>query len=437
MPFTILIVDDEREMCVSLSEILHSHGFQAVFTTDPLQVPGLLRGSDVGLVIMDIKMPQTSGIDLLKLLRERHYSLPVIMITGYPSIENAVRSMKYGALNFFVKPLKIRELVREIRQIADSRERTEPAPEETRIVTRNGAMLRILDEVNRVAPTDVAVLITGETGSGKELIANAIHDRSRRAGRPLVKVNCASIPDTLLESEMFGHEKGAYTDAASRHVGKLELAHGGTIFFDEIGDMTIRTQAKLLRALQDGEFQRLGGLETLRTDARVIAATNQDIDSRLKDGSFREDLFYRLSVVRIEVPSLRERKEDIDLLLDYFLDQCGRRYGKRIEGFAEPARELLRSHDWPGNVRELKNCIERAVIFCDGDQVGIEHLPAQYLRANSQGLFPDLDRARESLDRQRISEALARCGGEKQKAATLLNISRKTLYNRMKKLGML
>jgi DNA-binding NtrC family response regulator len=438
MPFTILIVDDEREMCVSLSEILCSHGFQAIFATDPLQVPGVLRRNPVELVIMDIKMPQMSGIDLLRLIREGHHSLPVIMITGFPSIENAVRSMKYGALNFFVKPLKIRELVGEIRQIADSRRRTESAPVETRIVTRNGRMLRILDEVNRVAPTDVAVLITGETGSGKELIANAIHQRGGRAGKPLIKVNCASIPDTLLESEMFGHEKGAYTDAASRHIGKLELAHGGTIFFDEIGDMTVRTQAKLLRVLQDGEFQRLGGLETLRTDARVIAATNQDIEGRLKDGSFREDLFYRLSVVRIEVPSLRERKDDIDLLLDFFLEQSSRRYAKHIDGFAEQARELLRSHDWPGNVRELKNCIERAVIFCDGEQIGIEHLPAQYLGAGRQPLLPrELDRARESLDRQRISEALARSGGEKQKAALLLNISRKTLYNRMKKLGML
>ncbi len=434
MPFTILIVDDEREMCVSLSEILRSQGFEALIATDPQAVPALLRKRRADLAIMDIRMPQLPGIDLLKVLKHEQPSLPVIMITGYPSVENAVRSMRYGALNFFVKPLPIQELLREIRQLASSPARATGG--EDRIVTRNPRMLRILEEVQRVAPTGAAVLITGETGTGKELIAGAVHARSGRVQRPFVKLNCASLPDTLLESELFGHEKGAYTDAVDRQLGKLEAADGGTLFFDEIGDMTVRTQAKLLRVLQDGEFQRLGGLEVLRTDVRILAATNQDIDRLLARGSFREDLFYRLSVVRIEVPALRERKDDLDLLLEHFLECFNRRYSRDVRGLTSEAREIFFRHSWPGNVRELKNCIERAVIFCDGQTIGLEHLQAQYRRLGESMLPRELEGARDRLDREMIAEALARSRGEKQKAAALLHISRKTLYNRMKKLGM-
>jgi DNA-binding NtrC family response regulator len=434
MPFTVLIVDDEREMCVSLSEILRSKGFETIVATDPQTVPALLRKKRVDLAIMDIRMPQLPGLDLLKALKHEQPSLPVIMITGFPSVENAVRSMRYGALNFFVKPLPIQELLQEVRQLAGS-----PALRsggEERIVTRNPRMLRILQEVQRVAPTDAAVVITGETGTGKELIAAAIHAGSSRQQGPFVKLNCASIPDTLLESELFGHEKGAYTDAADRHIGKLEAADRGTLFFDEIGDMTVRTQAKLLRVLQDGEFQRLGGLQTLRADVRILAATNQDVQRLLAQGSFREDLYYRLAVVHIEVPALRERKEDLEPLSEHFLQRFNQRYGREVAGISPEVREIFQRHNWPGNVRELKNCLERAVIFCDGPTIGPEHLQAQY-RLLEEPSFPrELEGARERLDRELIAEALARSRGEKQKAAALLHISRKTLYNRMKKLGM-
>ena len=434
MPFTILIVDDEREMCLSLSEILRSQGFEAIIATDPQAVPALLRKKRADLAIMDIRMPQLPGIDLLKLLKHEQPSLPVIMITGFPSVENAVLSMRYGALNFFVKPLPIRELLQEIQQLAGSPARGGGGEE--RIVTRNPRMLGILEEVQRVGPADAAVLITGETGTGKELIASAVHARSGRRDRAFVKLNCASIPDTLLESELFGHERGAYTDAAERHIGKLEAADRGTLFFDEIGDMTVRTQAKLLRVLQDGEFQRLGGQETLRTDVRVLAATNQDIERLLAQGSFREDLFYRLSVVRIEVPALRERKDDLELLVGHFLERFNHRYGREVSGLSPEVREIFQRHNWPGNVRELKNCVERAVIFCDGRTIAPEHLQAQYRRLGESGFPGQLEGARERLDREMIAEALARSQGEKQKAAALLHISRKTLYNRMKKLGM-
>ena len=434
MPFTILIVDDEREMCLSLSEILRSQGFEAIIATDPQTVPALLRKKRADLAIMDIRMPQLPGIDLLKALKHEQPSLPVIMITGFPSVENAVLSMRYGALNFFVKPLPIRELLQEIQQLAGSPVRGGGGEE--RIVTRNPRMLGILEEVQRVGPADAAVLITGETGTGKELIASAVHARSGRRDRAFVKLNCASIPDTLLESELFGHERGAYTDAAERHIGKLEAADRGTLFFDEIGDMTVRTQAKLLRVLQDGEFQRLGGQETLRTDVRVLAATNQDIERLLAQGSFREDLFYRLSVVRIEVPALRERKDDLELLVGHFLERFNHRYGREVSGLSPEVREIFQRHNWPGNVRELKNCVERAVIFCDGRTIAPEHLQAQYRRLGESGFPGQLEGARERLDREMIAEALARSQGEKQKAAALLHISRKTLYNRMKKLGM-
>jgi len=436
MAFTILVADDEREMCLSLSEIFAAHGFLPLYATNPLEVLDLVARSAIDLVIMDIRMPQLGGMDLLRLLKARFPSLPVIMITGYPSIESAVQSMRYGALNFFVKPLKMRELVREIETIRSSAARTAAAVDRGRIVTRNPGMLRVLEEIRRVAPTEAPVLVTGESGTGKELVAQAIHDGSGRAGEPFVKLNCASIPDTLLESELFGHEKGAFTDALRRHTGKLEMADRGTIFFDEIGDMSPRTQPKLLRVLQDGEFQRVGGTDTLRTRARLVAATNRQVEELLAQGLFREDLFYRLSVVRIHLPALRERMDDIDLLVRHFLDLFTVTYAKEIRDVSGPVREIFARHDWPGNVRELRNCLERAAIFCDGPLIGEEHLPSQYRELRGGGFPESLEAVYEKLSRQRIAEALARSSGEKQKAAKLLRISRKTLYNRMKKLGM-
>jgi len=435
MPFTILIVDDEQEMCLSLSEIFSARGLASLSTSDPGAVAGILEKNDVDLVLLDIAMPQQNGIDLLKAIKRRERSLPVIMITGYPSVESAVEAMRYGALNFFVKPLKTRQLVAEIERIRASRETAAGDARESSLVTGNAGMLRILREIDRVAATDAPVLITGESGTGKELVAAAIHQKSGRVG-PYVKVNCAAIPDTLLESEMFGHEQGAFTDAVRRRAGKLELADGGTLFLDEIGDMTAATQPKLLRVLQDGEFQRLGGGETLRSTARIIAATNTDVDALIAQKRLREDLFYRLSVVTIHLPALRERKDDLDLLVDHFLRVFAGKYGREAASVSPAMKEILYRHAWPGNVRELRNCIERAVIFCDSREIGEEHLPAQYLKLRDEG-FPDsLEAVYEKLSRQKIADALARSSGEKQKAARLLNISRKTLYNRMKRLGM-
>jgi DNA-binding NtrC family response regulator len=438
MGFQILIVDDEKEMCLSLAEILTSNGFQAMYTVDPLEVFSILNTHKVDLIIMDMKMPKLKGIDLLKNVKAADPLIPIIMITGYPSIENAVNSMKYGALNFYIKPLKIKELINEIQQLAKSRPEIERSNEVFPIVSQNGVMRRIMAEITKVASTDAPVLITGESGTGKELAACAIHYQSQRKSQPLIKVNCASIPDTLLESELFGHEKGAFTDAIKTRAGKFELANGGTIFLDEIGDMSLQTQPKILRVLQDGEIQRLGGMESIRTDVRLITATNKKIEQLLDQNRFRADLYYRISVVTIHLPPLRERKDDLALLTDYFLDYFNQVYKKGVHRLSEEVRALFIKHTWPGNIRELKNCLERAVIFAEAgeEELGQQHLPAQY-REIAEGYYPDdLDDLYDDLTKKKITEALAKSDGVKYKAAELLRIHRKTLYNKMRKLGL-
>jgi transcriptional regulator with PAS, ATPase and Fis domain len=346
--------------------------------------------------------------------------------------------MKYGALNFYIKPLKIKELINEIQQLAKSRPDIERSNEVFPIITQNATMRRIMAEITKVAYTDAPVLITGESGTGKELVACAIHFQSRRKDRSWIKVNCASIPDTLLESELFGHEKGAFTDAIKTRAGKFELADSGTIFLDEIGDMSLQTQPKILRVLQDGEIQRLGGMESIRTDVRLITATNKKIEQLLDPNRFRADLYYRISVVTIHLPPLRERKDDLVLLTDYFLDYFNQIYKKNVRRLSEEVKALFIRHNWPGNIRELKNCLERAVIFAEAgeEELGRQHLPAQY-REIVEGYYPDdLDDTYDALTKKKIAEALAKSDGVKYKAAEFLRIHRKTLYNKMRKLGL-
>ncbi len=437
--FTVLIVDDEPEMCASLSEILVSHGFPTRFTTDPREAVTIIKAEGIGLVLLDVRMPDLEGMELLQIIKGSQHWIPVIMITGYPSIENAVKSMKYGALNFFVKPIEIPALLAEIGYVQRASLR-QKAPQRTPgILTANDRMIAILHGLAKSALSDASVLITGESGTGKELAAHYLHFKSGRESRPFIKVNCASIPDTLLESELFGHEKGAYTDALSTHKGKFELADGGSIFFDEIGEMSPRTQAKLLRVLQDGEFERLGGSETLKADVRVITATNKDLAKMMAQGTFREDLYYRLAVVTVDLPPLRERGDDVMLLADDFLAEFNRKYEKRIDGFSSELERIFRGHNWPGNVRELRNCVERAVIFCESEVLSLHDLPSQYAElpvardAGPADAFQDLYR---NLSRELITDALQKSGGVKSRAAGLLHVTRKTLYNKMKKLGM-
>ncbi len=438
MEYSILIVDDEIEMCKSLSEILQTHGYSVKYTTDPLKVRSILQRKPTDLIIMDIKMPGRSGIDTLKEIKKGKDKTDIIMITGYPSVDSAVKAMKYGALNFYTKPIKIPELLSEINQLAKSRQKRDASlnyNHKYKLVTINSEMLKIIETIEKVAPTDAPVIIQGESGTGKELVANSLHYKSKRHNKPFIKVNCAALPDTILESELFGHEKGAFTDAIKTHKGKFELANGGTIFLDEIGDMSLNTQAKILRVLQEKEFERVGGSNTLQTDIRVIAATNKDINKLISEGKFREDLYYRLSVITIELPSLRDRKDDILPLAKHFLKIFSTQYSKEIRGFSDKVENILLNHNWPGNVRELKNCIERAVIFCETDYITENELPSQYRGIIEKNESFTLDKAYDNISRDMILKALAKSNGVKQKAAEILNIHRKTLYNKMKKLG--
>jgi len=437
MEFTILIVDDEKEMCLSLSEILRSKGYRTLYTVDPTRTSTLLEENHVDLILMDIKMPKLGGINLLKIIKRKNIHIPIIMITGYPSVENAVRAMKHGALNFYVKPLKLSRLFEEIRQIANMMKVRGDTSAKHKIITQNPEVKEAINVIERTAPTDVPVIITGESGTGKELIADSLHYQSKRRDNPFIKVNCAAIPDNLLESKLFGHEKGAFTDAIQARKGAFESANKGTIFLDEIGDMTPTAQAKILRVLQEGEFERVGGVNVIKTDVRVISATNKDIQQLIEDDAFRGDLYYRLSVVTINLPPLRERKGDITLLANYFLEHFNRLYSKQITTISDEVIHIFLKHNWPGNIRELKNCIERAVIFCDQESIEVHNLPNQYrkdmIKVASANPFKNLY---NELSREMILEALIKSDGVKQKAADLLNVHRKTLYNKMKELGL-
>jgi DNA-binding NtrC family response regulator len=438
MVFTILIVDDELEACLSLAEVLQSKGYMTLHEDDPLKVLALLGQENVDLILMDVRMPALGGIDLLKILRKTHPLLPVIMISGYASVESAVRAMKYGALNFFAKPVQLSELFQEIHHLERSVRIKRPVMTSTdTIVTANEKMGEVLSLVEKAAPTEASVIIIGESGTGKELIADLLHHASKRKNNAYIKVNCAAIPDNLLESEMFGHEKGAFTDAQSQQKGKIELADGGTIFFDEIGDMSLQTQAKMLRVLQEKHFTRLGGSVPIKADFRIIAATNKSIERMIAQGSFREDLFYRLSVITLKLPPLRERGEDIVPLALHFIGVFNQVYGKNVLGISERVIETLEGHSWPGNVRELKNIIERAVIFCETDLIEPRDLPEQYriVDRSAEG-FEAIKEFSTEKARAVIREALRQTNGIKGEAARLLKITRKTLYNRMKRLNL-
>ena len=433
-----MIVDDESEVCLSLGEFLTSHGYHVHEVDNPENVMPLIERGHIDLVIMDVRMPAIGGIDLLKLIRKRHALLPVLMISGYPSVENAVRAMKYGALNFYTKPIRLPDLLQEIRRLEESVLARRPTSEVDRITTTSEAMRKVLSLVEKAGPTEASVIITGESGTGKELVADLLHEGSRRRESAYIKVNCAAIPDSLLESEMFGYEKGAFTDAHHQQKGKIELADNGTIFFDEIGDMSLKTQAKMLRVLQEKRFTRLGGTESIGTDFRVIAATNRDLEQMIQEGRFREDLYYRLSVIVLKLPPLRERPEDIVPIAGQFIRRFNTIYGKRVLGLADSVAHVLQQHSWPGNVRELKNIIERAVIFCDGDTIELGDLPEQYhiVGKSSNGVAQELADLANDGSRAVILEALKRSNGLKGEAARMLNITRKTLYNRMKRLNL-
>jgi DNA-binding NtrC family response regulator len=433
--FRILIVDDEKEMCISLADIFRAKGYTAHYECVASSVLDDLQAREYDLLLLDIKMPRLGGIELLRRIKARRSRLPIIMITAYASFENALLAMKYGAQNVYPKPIDTDRLLVEIDTLARS---SNPAVPDSRpeLYFQSDAMRRVMESANKAAGTDVPVLITGETGTGKELIAEHLHRGSARAGSAITTLNCAAIPDSLLESELFGYEKGAFTGAEGTVKGKFETSDKGSLFLDEIGDMSLQSQSKILRALQEGSFSRLGAAKSIRADVRIISATNRDVAELIRQGSFREDLYYRLSVITIEIPPLRTRKEDIPFLAGKFVALFNRKYGKSMQSIAPEVMEIFLSHDWPGNVRELKNCIERAVIYSDTDSLLARHLPSQYSHAYKHGGYSSLGQKATEMTKAIILEALFKTEGSRQKAAELLQINRKTLYNNMKKLGL-
>ncbi len=438
MKKTILVVDDEIRFCKSLSEILESENLPAQYSTSAADALQIVQEKEIDLVFLDIKMPEMNGVDLLRGIRAVDPSIPVVMITGYPSVDNVVRAMKHGASNVLAKPPNIEELLKMTRTLLDSRGRRRRMEGTARsgIVTQNKAMKKVLAAIERIAPIDAPILITGESGTGKELCANAIYELSLRKDKPFIKVNSAAIPESLMESELFGHERGAFTDAITTRKGRFELASGGTIFLDEIADMTLTNQAKILRVLQEKEFERVGGSTVIRTDIRVIAATSRNLPELIAQGRFREDLYYRLSVIAVDILPLRERRDDVLLLARHFITHFNEVYSRQIRDLDDDVKRFFVRHDWPGNVRELRNCVERAVIFCEGATITREDLPAQYRSVlDAAGGFT-YESAFDSLNRTIIMDALARSEGRKAKAAELLHITRRTLYNRMKRLGL-
>jgi DNA-binding NtrC family response regulator len=445
---TILIVEDESKMRRLLELNLGEDGFKTLSAGDAETGLKILRENSIDLVVTDLKLPGMNGLEFLQTIKRHNAALPVIVMTAFGSVETAVEAMKAGAADYVLKPFSLGEMRMVIRKELDVhalREENRSLREalgkrytHPNVIARSAKMQEVLATVDRVAPTNSTVLLGGESGVGKDLIARAIHEKSRRTSGPFVKINSTAIPENLLESELFGFEKGAFTGAVASKPGKFELADKGTLFLDEIGDVPAPIQVKLLRVLQEREFERLGGTRTIKVDVRLIAATNRDLREALEQGTFREDLYYRLNVVPIDIAPLRQRKEDIPDLVNLFISRFSADSGKPIEGIAREAMQILLNYHWPGNVRELQNIIERACALAKGKVLEATdiHLDIRPIKApdGSSGFLPDgitLERWEDEM----IREALRRANGNKSQAARLLGLSRNALRYRLSKIG--
>ncbi len=446
MKFNILIVDDEKNIREGLGKALELDGYNVFLAENGKEALDIVTNGEIDLIITDLKMPELSGEELLKRVASAYPAIPIIILTGHGTIESAVQAMRDGAYDFLTKPVNLDRLSLLVKRALANRElvlQNRALQEELKsrsqfanIIGKSEAMKKIFDVVKQVAPTRASVLITGESGVGKEMIADAIHYLSPRRDKPYVKVHCAALTETLLESELFGHEKGAFTGAIARKRGRFELANRGTIFLDEIGEVNQTIQIKLLRVLQEKKFERVGGEETIEVDVRILSATNKNLQEEIKKGTFREDLYYRLNVVNIHIPPLRERKEDIPLLIAHFLKEISRENNKQIDGIDSKARMALYNYHWPGNVRELRNCIESAVVMCKGNVITLDDLPPtvknesdeDYIKLSSGITLAD-------AEREIIRFTLRKLNGNKSKTAEVLGIGRKTLHRKIQEYG--
>jgi DNA-binding NtrC family response regulator len=448
----ILVIDDSPDICTTLAEYLSEEGFYPDTSTDGTSGISLIEKNFYDIVLIDLKMPKTDGMDVLRYIQENCPESICIILTGYGTIKNAVEAIKLGAFDYLTKPLKLEEIFISIKRALEhrnlKRENINLRSQLKRkyrfesIIGDSEKMQKVFETIEKVADSDSTILILGGSGTGKELVAKAIHFNSHRRDGPFIPVSCAAIPSELLESELFGHERGAFTNAIRTRIGRFELANGGTLFLDEIGDMPPNLQSKLLRVLQERQFERVGGIKSLKTDIRVVAATHQDLKKAVQEKKFREDLYYRLNVIPIEIPPLRERQSDIPLLVHHFLNHFSKRKKKKIVGITHEAMQRLMEYEWPGNVRELENIIERMIILSDHEMITPEDLPEKIQtlpemdrpkRFEIPGEGVSLETALSQFEKQLILDALNKTGWVKNKAAQLLHLNRTTLIEKIKR----
>ncbi len=447
----ILIIDDEQYILDSLSDVLEDEGYICLTALDGFEGIRIIEQENPDVVLLDIWMDEIDGIEVLKRVKSNYPHLPIIMISGHGTIETAVQTTKLGAFDFIEKPISLEKLLILVKNALNYKKIQEENEflksnflKDEIILGNSNVIKKLLQDIDKIAPTDSWVLITGENGSGKELVAKLIHKKSKRANKPFIDVNCAAIPEELIESELFGHEKGSFTGAIEQKKGKFDLADGGTIFLDEIGDMSMRTQSKILRILQEQKFERVGGHEIIKVDVRVIAATNKNLLEEIKNGKFREDLYYRLNVIPIHVPPLRERVDDIPILAKYFLNKFSFEHTGRAKEISEKAMLLLQKHNWPGNVRELKNLMERLVILVDNDIIEAEDIE-KYLYGKYTdnqdvlcGLidkYEKLDDAVKIFEKMFIEKKIKINNGNITKTSEMIGVTRRNLYRKMKALN--
>ena len=445
-PATLLVADDDPGLRESLERTLTREGYRVVLASDGRAALERVQAGGVDLIVTDLRMPGLTGLELLRAAKAIMPDVDVILLTAFGTVEEAVKAMKDGAYDFLTKPFRREQLIKLVDKALERRdliEQNKALKKQLEDIRAKGQMIgsspayrRMLALVEQIADSSATILIQGESGAGKELVARTIHERSGRRAGPFVAVNCAALPETLLESELFGYEKGAFTGAAGRKEGRFELANGGTLFLDEVADLSLVTQPKILRVLQEGEFERLGGTRTIQVEVRIVAATNQDLADMVKEKRFREDLYYRLNVITVRVPPLRERHEDIRLLAQHYLRVYAAKNGRKLEGFSNEALERLESYRWPGNVRELENLIERMVLLARKDRIEAEDLPEEIAgvkRPPRDAILGLVGTPLAEIEQRLLDETLRITGGNKTQAAKLLGIDVRTVARKLER----